>query len=90
VQFDYRLDEVKAEAGADDAVGIASTMIALEQPGAIGIWDTDAPILHKYHQTRVFRLEPDIDQAAIGRVFDRVRQEITEHLEQQARIANQR
>ena len=88
MHVDHHLDEVKADAGADDPRDVAAAVIALEQPVEVGGGNADAVIGDGDDDLVAGQRGIHLDDAAVRRVFDGVGQNIAENLKQQFCIAD--
>src|ERR1700722_8458587 len=65
VKIDSRLDQIKADAGPDDARNIAAAVIAFEQPAEIGLGNADAAVGYRHRHFVPKHSRFDHDGAAI-------------------------
>src|ERR1700722_20053398 len=90
MQIDQHLDQIKSEAGADDSGNIAAAVVALEQTIEVCPRNADAAVRNRDGDAIELDGGRDPDEAAAGRVFDGVGEEIAEHLVEQFWVGHQR
>src|SRR5262249_47575036 len=79
---DQLVADVEAEPGAADATGHVrvDAVELLEDAALLVDGDAEAFVADVEDHVALVRLDPDIDHAAVGRVLDRVLDEVDEHL----------
>src|SRR5207244_2881995 len=80
VRGDDALAEVQAEAFADDAARRVGAVSAAEELREISLVDAHALVAHLYRRVARVRRYGHCDGRAFGRVLERIRKKIHEHL----------
>src|SRR5580692_6555336 len=86
MKIHHQLHQMQSDTCAPNAGSIAAAVIALEDPRLVTNGNTHSVILHRYDNLIRFETRAELDQAAFGRILDRVGQEVSEHLRKQVHV----
>src|SRR5258708_30317183 len=89
MQVNHYLDQIETDAGPHDSGNIATAIVTAENVLEVFLWNADAMVLYGDHNLLRFDIDlgSNMNGTPILRVFDGVRNQIAEHLEQQLRIS---